>query len=264
MIIRVCPQAESIQDLQLAVTKYLVLPYLELEASLGPSVEEVALCFPRFERFIDALGVLNLQKFQSRLRDAALGILTAIRDGKIASLSESFFTEMTPLEIEPDWFDSSPGFWKDGVKDKDFPTVVLHGPPGTGKSTLVKMLQASSNVDAIDAEVFGNTLDEIKSKFLNFHTERSKSLKVYGSAHMFAEFGSGAYRILLLPPLPVYIERFERRNELNPDKKWQGEMRSWSKWNGRRDRLDFVLQNDGSPDDTLRQVLSIIDVIRMK
>lgn len=139
--------------------------------------------------------------------------------------------------------------------------VLLIGPPGAGKSTIIKLAK-QRGLDAIDLEDFGHGADghELRQQAaekLIVEAKADRSI-IVGMADIDpATFPKDSLHIMLLPSRDIYSKRLENRDALFPHKKGQegmerryAEFTEWSK------EFACVIHNDSTPEDALEKIQS--------
>lgn len=140
--------------------------------------------------------------------------------------------------------------------------VLLYGPPGSGKSTLVRLAQQRGLI-AVDLEdVFpGSAGKEIRRKAgMELATKYpSKQMVIVGTADVwFDAFPPDSLKILLLPPREIYNKRLRQRDKDKPFKAGQGGIEVYEKFKQGVDMFDVVLGDEMSAEGTLDRILASV------
>jgi hypothetical protein len=257
---RTIPQTESMQDLQIFVTKTFCVSSLNTRGTNFklPTIEELSNNDKQLIQKI-ASDVCKESVIATYQKLLLIGqkIASVLQDCNIPTITEDSLAK-SEVEVEMVSFQQEQEFWGTQRKMQNRSKLfVLHGPPGAGKSTLISKMPAIKNAEIFDTELLGNTLDDIKNAYTSLPPLKLDQIRICTSAHLFREFGVDAFRILILPPLDIYLTRLEKRNELFPEKRYQGEMRSYAKWNARKRHVDLCLENI-DPASTIEEIYAFV------
>ncbi|RJP46673.1 MAG: AAA family ATPase [Armatimonadetes bacterium] len=156
--------------------------------------------------------------------------------------------------------------------------IVLVGPPGVGKSTLVKLAKEKGYY-AVDIEEIHNEAKLLLShlqgeeykKVLSEEMDKRIEQLVNEAPEGISIFGAGGYgshfpiekieKVLLLPPKEIAESRFRERDKNDPVKKaqnhdferiYEGFVHLWQ--SGER-KYHRVIQTTGTPEETLKELV---------
>lgn len=130
--------------------------------------------------------------------------------------------------------------------------VYLYGPPGAGKSTVIKAL----GTEAIDVEDLGDTYDNRLKGMKN-----NSNYDYFGMADMSDYECIDDYipiRCVILPSLEEYIKRYSQRNKLLPDKVGQNELFKYKSYSDSQSNYDMVFH-----DEALDEIINRIKALNL-
>lgn len=152
--------------------------------------------------------------------------------------------------------------------------IVLVGPPGVGKSTLVKLAK-EKGIHAVDIE---DIHYQTKPEFMHLSGEnyrdalnQAMAIKIINLLENAPEgvsiFGAGGYgshfpinmieKVLLLPPKDIAQERFRKRDAINPAKKAQNHNfeKIYEDLKSGEKNCHRVITSIKTPEETLEEIL---------
>lgn len=138
--------------------------------------------------------------------------------------------------------------------------IVFVGPPGVGKSTLISLAKKRGYF-AVDLEDF-STHDKRLEMIPIVSNSADTDISFFGGADVGSKFpDERVERVLLLPPKDIYLERFRKRDAMNPEKKKQGQKGEviyddFSLWAETGvGHYHQIIRDHLSPEDTLQLVI---------
>jgi|GEM_PF-4707048 hypothetical protein len=239
-------QSEIVVSFQYALTKYLVDYATDGRASIRNESHFQSFRANHDEmirEFATELGdfdcLADNHVFRTRCFGIAAAIGVALETGRIPVVTSTSFSRGS-IEYATDVLRKAyPHCQNVPLRaPRHQPTVVVYGPPGVGKSTTLAAATESPELLIRDA---GN-------HFTLTHS---------GSQGFFVAPTFVPFCVLLMPPLADYFQRMEKRNAMQPDKRGQLEMRSYAKWNGRREWFDLVVSD---PDVSPSRLVAMFEV----
>ena len=137
-----------------------------------------------------------------------------------------------------------------------FNPIILYGPPGVGKSSIIKLAQ-QRGIESIDIEKLGHSYEERKTEMLKVFKQLSSGLVICGAADMKqADFPVNTRSVLLLPDNETYERRLEHRNDEYPHKDGQEALMHYHHIKQKKDQYDLVLEGEASAEHTLDLILN--------
>lgn len=127
-------------------------------------------------------------------------------------------------------------------------TIIIFGPPGTGKTTMTGRLASELHWRAIDIEGFFDF--EGRRKVEAYLLERAVQGKeqVIGAAgsteHMLSSIG---FKVLFLPSKEDYAKLLDLRAKFQPTKIGQKEWEVWNGMNAAKAKFDLVFRRPNFP-----------------
>lgn len=138
--------------------------------------------------------------------------------------------------------------------------VLLIGPPGAGKSTIIKLAK-QRGLNAVDLEDFGRGASGHESRKQAAEklivAAKDEDSIIVGMADIDPIiFPSDSIRIMLLPSFETYKRRPQERDARSPHKSGQeGLERKYREFVDWAKQFEHVIQNDSTPEDALKEIL---------
>jgi adenylate kinase family enzyme len=134
--------------------------------------------------------------------------------------------------------------------------IALFGPPGVGKSTLVKLAQ-NNGIKSYDLEEEVDDLENRKSKLNQILQSETSNLIIIGSADLGPkDYPKGVETILLLPPKNIYLRRSRIRDEKHTNKRGQKTEMMYDLSVGWKNHFDRIIDEVGTAEEILEKILS--------
>jgi guanylate kinase len=133
--------------------------------------------------------------------------------------------------------------------------IALYGPPGSGKSTLVR-LAVDRGFAAVDAEKLGDSYEMRRDELRARLAQQTIGTVLVGAADLHPEdFPDGTKFVLLLPSAEVLEKRVVGRGDMRTHKWVDHALKVRTEHSAMKQKFDHVIEIDQSPDETLDQIL---------
>lgn len=130
--------------------------------------------------------------------------------------------------------------------------IVLFGPPGVGKTTLIKTAK-SLHIPAIDLENVASSTEKRKAYVQNLFSGAYPHTMIIGAADLHQNnFPDFVETVLLLPEKNTYLQRMEMRDSDMPHKAEQNGDTVYDLFAQSRRNFDRVITETGTPDEILK------------
>lgn len=149
---------------------------------------------------------------------------------------------------------------KDGVlRLLPIKTIILFGPPGSGKTTMTGAIASALHWRAIDIEGFFDFKGRYEvEEYLIGRAALGKEQVIGGAGsteHMLSSIG---FKVLFLPSKADYLKLLSIRAKFQPTKLGQGEWKVWEGMNHASLKFDFVFSRPNLPNLVASNVAIII------
>lgn len=118
--------------------------------------------------------------------------------------------------------------------------ILLFGPPGSGKSTLVGEIASYGEITALDLEALP---EHERDNVLSYLHGNVSMVIGMADRDIHRKYFQDEYKVLLLPPFEYYMNQMRIRNLKNPKKRGQNEANVWRAFNAMKNVAHHIVDD---------------------